>query len=219
MNQYILDEINANDRLRYEQQILWDNKRKQHLHLLIAQILGFIAGIVVVILAYMSSSELSVAETLPLLLIFPIAFLMIFRLATRMFQILRIKVGRHIYSVDTGETYVVPRNVLAAFLAYIITGSAVGVSASILGSATEIALEGNVIDKIAGVAMGITFLGLMAVVAVYFFYGDLDYVRTQGAGTPRSEFKRVCCALMKYFAAITAILFLILIVSAIIQER
>lgn len=111
--EYVLDELNFDETPTVEEMIFFENRRKQHLHLIIAQILGVIAGIALVWAACKYSDNTPLWEIVAYLLIFPFFFLVLFRLVVRVFQKLRMALGRRVYDAATGQEYIIPRNILA----------------------------------------------------------------------------------------------------------
>ena len=138
---YILDELNYDESPTVEEVIFFENRRKQHLHLIIAQILGVLAGIALVWAAYKSSDNTPLWEIVAYLLIFPFFFLVLFRLVVRVFQKLRMALGRRVYDAATGQEYIIPRNILAGFLSYAVAAPVVASFSSYIGTVAQFALD------------------------------------------------------------------------------
>lgn len=187
---YILDELNYDESPTVEKMIFFENRRKQHLHLIIAQILGVIAGIALVWAAYKSSDNTPLWEIAVCLLIFPFFFLVLFRLVVRVFQKLRIALGRRVYDAATGQEYIIPRNILAGFLSYVVAAPTVASFSSYIGTVAQFALDAEGMTSVI-LWIEVICAGMMLLLtSVYLLYRDIDYVRTAGVGAVPDKIRK-----------------------------
>ena len=142
---------------------------------------------------------MTVFERVVQLLVFPVAFIPLFRLTVRVFQKLRITLGRQYYDVATGETYIAPRNILAGFLAYVIAAGLVGGVSGMTGAFGEAALVAEgLIAILSWIRMG-TVCAMVLWTTFYLLCRDIDYVRTNGEGSDKKKLRTV------YFVTLIAL--------------
>lgn len=204
--EYVLDELNIEEVPTVEEMIFLENRRKQHLHLIVAQILGLIAGIALVWAAYKSSTSAPLWEIVACLLIFPFAFLILFRLVVRVFQKLRMVLGRRVYDAATGQEYIVPRNILAGFLSYVVAAPLVASASSFIGSMAQFALDAEGITSVLlWIEVGCA-TAMLLLTTIYLLYRDIDYVRTAGVGSVSDKVRKGYLFTMLALALVIAII-------------
>lgn len=180
----ILDELNLDNTPIAEELLFYENRRKQHLHLIIAQILGILAGIALVWAAYKSSSDNTpMWEIAVYVLFFSFAFMVLFRLILRVFQKLRFALGRRLYDAVTGQEYIAPRNILAGFLSYVVSAPVVASASSYIGGMAQFALDAEGVTSVILWIEAIFPVIMLLLTTAYLLYRDIDYVRTAGVGS------------------------------------
>lgn len=202
---YILDELNYDESPTVEEMIFFENRRKQHLHLIIAQILGVIAGIALVWAACGYSDNTPVWEIAAYLLIFPFFFLVLFRLVVRVFQKLRMALGRRVYDAATGEEYIIPRNILAGFFSYVVAAPVVASFSSYIGTVAQFALDAEGMTSVVLWIEVICAAIMLLLTSVYLLYRDIDYVRTAGVGSVPDKIRKAYLITMVALALIIII--------------
>ena len=203
--EYVLDELNFDETPTVEEMIFFENRRKQHLHLIIAQILGVIAGIALVWAACKCSDNTPLWEIVAYLLIFPFFFLVLFRLVVRVFQKLRMALGRRVYDAATGQEYIIPRNILAGFLSYVVAAPIVASSSSYIGTVAQFALDAEGMTSVILWIEVICAAMMLLLTSVYLLYRDIDYVRTVGVGAVPDKIRKAYIITMATLALIVVI--------------
>ena len=201
---YVLDELNIDETPTVEEMIFYENRRKQHLHLIIAQILGVIAGVALVWAAYKSSDNTPLWEIVAYLLIFPFFFLVLFRLVVRVFQKLRMALGRRVYDAATGQEYIIPRNILAGFLSYVVAAPIVASSSSYIGTVAQFALDAEGMTSMILWIEVICAAMMLLLTSVYLLYRYIDYVRTAGIGAVPDKIRKA------YFITMVALALIVI---------
>lgn len=203
--EYVLDELNYDESPTVEEMIFFENRRKQHLHLIIAQILGVLAGIALVWAACRSSDNTPLWEIVAYLLIFPVFFLVLFRLTLRMFQKLRMVLGRRVYDVATGQQYIAPRNILAGFLSYVVAAPIVASASSYIGTMAQFALDAEGMISVILWIEVICAAIMLLLTTIYLLYRDIDYARTAGVGSVPNKIRKIYLITMAALALIVVI--------------
>lgn len=206
---YVLNQLNFDETPTAEEMIFFENRRKQHLHLIIAQILGVIAGIALVWVACRSSDNTPVWEIVAYLLIFPFFFLVLFRLVVRVFQKLRMVLGRRVYDVATGQQYIAPRNILAGFLSYVVAAPVVASASSYIGTMAQFALDAEGMTSVILWLEVICAAIMLLLTAIYLMYRDIDYVRTAGVGSVPNKIRKIYLITMAALALVAVICMII----------
>lgn len=204
-NKYWMDELNFDESPTVEEMIFFENRRKQHLHLIIAQILGVIAGIALVWAACQYGESVPLWEIVICLLAFSVSFMVLFRLVVRVFQKLRMALGRRIYDAATGQVYIVPRNILAGFLSYVVAGPIVASASSYIGNALQFALDAEGMASMISWVEAICAIIMLLLMTVYLLYRDIDYVRTAGVGSAPDKIRKTYLTIMAALALVTCI--------------
>lgn len=202
---YILDELNYDESPTVEEMIFFENRRKQHLHLIIVQILGVLAGIALVWVACRSSDNTPLWEIVAYLLIFPFFFLVLFRLVVRVFQKVRMALGRRVYDAATGQEYIIPRNILAGFLSYVVAAPVVASVSSYIGTVAQFALDAEGMTSVFLWMEVICAAMMLLLTSVYLLYRDIDYVRTAGVGAVSDKIRKAYIITMVALALIVVI--------------
>lgn len=136
----------------------FEKRRREHLTLLIVQVIGAILGVVAVV-----TDDNTLLEMLAGLLVMPLACAGLLRLIVRTFQIVRMNFGQRFYDSD-GNYYVVPRNGLGAIASF----AAVGL---LISAITAFAQVGHTLDIAAP---------MMGLIEIFLLYRDIKIVRTAG---------------------------------------
>ena len=182
-----------------------ENRRRQHLHLIIAQILGAVAGAALFACACSYGDEATVEENAVLLAFLPLAMMILFRLVTRLFQILRVKLGRKLYDAITGRTYIAHRNILAVFLAYVIAAAAVSAGSGYIGSMAQFALLAEGVSAVTLWVRVAASCMMVLLTTVYLLYRDIHYVCTAGTGSMSLSIRKMYIIMMVVFAAVDVV--------------
>jgi len=211
MKNNILDELNLDTTPTAEELLFYENRRKQHLHLIIAQLLGILAGIALVWAACKSSSDSTpMWEIAVYVLFFSFSFMVLFRLFLRVFQKLRFALGRRVYDAATGQEYIAPRNILAGFLSYVVSAPVVASASSYIGGMAQFALDTEGVTSVIFWIEAICPVIMLLLTTAYLLYRDIDYVRTAGVG---SFFAKT---VQKMYFITIAVLALIIIICVIL---
>lgn len=205
MKKHTLNETTTNDTKTNEAVATNESRRRQHLHLIIAQALGMLTGAALFACAWFYGSEETAEEEMWLLPFLSLAMMILFRLVTRLFQVLRMKLGRRLYDTITGKAYIAPRNILAAFAAYVIAATVVMAGSGYLSGMVNFALLAEGASAVTIWARVIVAGMMVLLTTVYLLYRDIHYVCTAGAGTTVLPVRKLYIIAMIALAVVHAV--------------
>lgn len=164
--------------------LYFEKRRREHLTLLIVQVIGAILGVVAVV-----TDDNTLLEMLAGFLVMPLACAGFLRFFARTFQIVRMKLGHKIYD-ETGNYYVVPRNglgVVGCFVAF-------GLFTCVLTELSPVKYATDIL------------VVMMGLVEIFLLYRDIKIVRTAGCGGASINVVIVFAVIMLVLSGIVAFL-------------
>lgn len=156
VTQNVLDAVEMTE----EEYLYYENRRLDHLRLLIVQGIGAALGLLAVV-----TSDYELRKMLAGFLVMPLACAGLLRFFVRTFQIVRMKLGHKIYD-GAGNYYVVPRNGLGVIGCFVIFG----LFTCILTGVAHVEYAAEII------------MLMMGLIEVFLLYTDIKIVRTAGRG-------------------------------------
>ena len=162
--------------------LFYEKRSREHLILLIVQVIGAILGVIAVI-----TDDNTFVEMLAGFLGMPLACAGFLRLIVRTFQIVRMKFGQKIYD-GYGGYYIVPRNGLAAIASFV----AVGILTTVI---TAFAQTGRTL---------VIAAPMMGIIEVFLLYTDIKFVCTAGRGRANVKVTIAFAAIMLVLSGIVA---------------